>query len=138
MLFGANLALILALVIVIAFQGLPLRASAGWEYKDVVANLLTVVTVVLTFIGLAVALAAIWGWQTISQGAASQAAKGATDRVDSYLEDEAFKSKLAILIKEQYENMQKADVQDVVIAEQSVTAAPDGSTADEEWNDDDD
>lgn len=135
-LFGANLVTILMLMVVMASQGLPLRSSPGWEYKDIVANLLTVVTIVLAFIGLAVALAAIWGWQTISQSAAAKAAKGASDWVNDYVENEAFKSRLASLIKEQQENIQKESVQDAVVAEKGPAPEQAAKAADEEWKDD--
>ncbi|MDX8358572.1 hypothetical protein [Sphingopyxis terrae] len=137
-LFVCNILFLIALVAVIVFQGLPLNASPGWEYKDVVANLLTVVTIVLAFIGLAVALAAIWGWQTISQGAAAKAMQAAQSKVDTYIESDVFKERLAISLREQYENMEKTKAQDAVVAEEQNDGPQVAVGAgDEAWTDDD-
>lgn len=137
--FLGNFLLFLALVWLITARGVPLHATNGWDYKDVIAVLLTVVTVVLTFIGLVVALAAIWGWQTISQGAATEAAKASASQTDHHLQSDTFKAGLKLLIMEQMENMKKSSVQDDVVVDVGALEAAAlnfDSEHDEVWEDD--
>jgi hypothetical protein len=132
----ANIALFLVLGWLILCQGLPLRPSAGWEYKDLIAALLTVVTIAMAFIGLAVGLAAIWGWQTISQGAARKAAEQALSQNSEHLTSDAFREQVKVLLQEHIENMTKESVQDAVVVEQRQEQPRDVQpSADEEWQD---
>lgn len=141
--FLGNVGLFGALVWLITVRGVPLHPTEGWDYKDVVSVLLTVVTVVLTFIGLVVALAAIWGWQTISQGAAREAAKASASQTDDHLQSETFKAGLKLLVIEQIENMKKSSVQDDVVVDVRGQGTPSLDIAaladtegDEVWKDD--
>lgn len=143
-LLAGNVLLFAVLGWLLIAQGLPLHPSPGWEYKDLVSVLLTVVTIVLAFLGLAVALAAIWGWQTISQGAARRAAEVATDKTDAHLQSDDFQAKLKVLVEEQVENIKRAAAQQRITAEgvpndpQPVPQAPrgqPGAMPDETWQD---
>lgn len=135
-LLATNILLFAILGWLIISQGLPLRPSPGWEYKDLTAALLTAVTVAMAFIGLAVGLAAIWGWQTISQGAAKKAAAEALAQNHEHLSSETFKEALKVLVQEQIENAEKTAVQDTVVGESTQDqppAKPEGK--DEVWTD---
>ena len=131
----ANLVLFAALGWLILSQGLPLRPSAGWEYKDLISALLTVVTIILAFIGLVVGIAAVWGWQTISKGAAREAAKVSAEQTDAHLQSESFQGALKVLIAEQLEKMKKAEVQAEVIVDPGRDAPAGPPAADEPWQD---
>lgn len=144
LLLGANGLFLAILLWLVLSQGLHLHPSDGWEYKDLVSVLLTVVTIVLTFIGLVVALAAIFGWQTISQGATRRASEVAQGATDTHLRSDDFQSKLKVLVEEQVENIKKAAAQQQITPETvpvpQIPISParggtDSSLPDETWQD---
>lgn len=51
-----------ALLLLIDAQGAALLRPGDWEYKDLVSVMLTTVGAIVTFIGIIVAVAAIWGY----------------------------------------------------------------------------
>lgn len=86
-------------------QGAPLlRPGPGWEYKDLVAILLSVVSIVVTFIGIIVAVAAIWGYQSIRAIAEQKAEETSRAGCDDYLKSESFQATVGAAIREQIEN----------------------------------
>ncbi len=142
-LIAGNILLVALLVWLVLSQGVHVQSSEGWEYKDLVSVLLTVVTVVLAFIGIVVAFAAIWGWQTISQGAARRAAEVAQGATDTHLQSEDFQAKLKVLVEEQVENIKRAAVQKQITPAVESEAQADpargeerpGAIPDETWQD---
>lgn len=63
-----NIALLLVLGAYLGTRGFS-QPSAGWEYKDLVAVLLTAVGVLLAATTLFVGILAIWGYTTIRESA---------------------------------------------------------------------
>lgn len=110
----ANLVVFGLVLIFFDAQAAGIIQKGDWEYKDLVAVLLTVVTVALTFIGLIVAGAAIWGYQSIRSIAERKAEETSRSGVDDYLHSEHFKSGLDVAIRERLDAEAKTAVQDAL------------------------
>lgn len=72
------------------FRSTPGVSAGGIEYKDFISILLTAVTVVLAALAILLALAAVWGYQKLSDHAAERAAATAAAASQDYLNSEAF------------------------------------------------
>lgn len=83
------------------------QLPAGWDYKDVVSILLSIVTVALTVLGIIIAIAAFWSYQKITE-AAEQRAEGASER---FLASESFLARLDVHILERLKNERQNQVQ---------------------------
>jgi hypothetical protein len=85
-----------------------------WEYKDLIAVLLTVVTIVLAFIGFIIAGAAIWGYQSLRSIAEDKAEKTSKAGFEAYLKSDVFNSLVTIALKERIISEAKGAVQDAL------------------------
>jgi hypothetical protein len=91
-LFTIAQAVLLIFLGVFAWRSAP--SLAGWEYKDVIGILLTTVTVVIAVLGVLLALAAIWGWQKITE----EASKDAIKATQEYLRSDEFYGIVAAIV----------------------------------------
>jgi hypothetical protein len=107
-----------------------------WEYKDLIAVLLSVVAIIVTFIGLFVAVGAIWGYQAIRGIAEHRAEEAAISSSQIHLGSEAFKADLLIAIREQMENEVRGMVQTAISGQRSdPVAASVPQQGDQQWRD---
>lgn len=113
----------------IAFHTATPSLPDNWDYKDVVSLLLAVVTVALTVLGIIIALAALWGYQQITQAAANRAAQAS----DIYFESTTFIARLDLLISERMKNARKDEIEPSL--DVSNDGAPKDGGADEVWTD---
>jgi uncharacterized membrane protein YidH (DUF202 family) len=125
-----------ALLMLIDAQGASLLRPGDWEYKDLVSVMLTTVGVIVTFIGIIVAVAAIWGYQSITSIAEKKAEETSKAGSDVYLQSAAFQTRLDAVILERMENIRKESVQtelgaSVLVSDAS--GAPD--EGDKQWQD---
>lgn len=118
----------------------------AWEYKDLVSVLLTVVTVVLAFIGVIVAGAAIWGYQSLKSIAEEKAVKTSQAGCDQYLKSPEFRTQIEAAIREKLEAEAKEAIQNALApavlqadTAPEFNAAPagdaDAKKGDEAWRD---
>ena len=112
----------------------PPEMPTSWDYKDVVALLLGVVTAGLTVVGIIIAIAAFWSYQQITQAASERAEKASKETTDQFLSSATFQTRLDILISERMKNMRKDEIEPGlnVTADGQPEAAPAG---DQPWND---
>jgi uncharacterized membrane protein YcjF (UPF0283 family) len=131
-----NLALLVALLFLLSANGASAIVPGAWEYKDLIAILLTAVSVIITFIGFIVAVAAIWGFQTLKGMAEEKAIETSKLGSSAYLSSDAFKADLAEQIKAAMQTAAREAVQDAltsVIVPADV--APEHQVGDEKWQD---
>lgn len=132
----ANIAMFGLLLLLLDAQGAALIRPGDWEYKDLIAILLTVVSLIVTFIGFIVAVAAIWGFQTLRGIAEQLAIETSKSGSDNYLSSEKFKEQVDAAIAAGMEARARDAVQDVLGA--SIVrsdVAPEHQMRDEEWRD---
>ncbi|TDW63532.1 hypothetical protein EDF57_1053 [Novosphingobium sp. PhB55] len=124
------------LLLLLDVQGANLIRPGAWEYKDLIAILLSVVSLIVTFIGFIVAVAAIWGFQTIRGIAEQMAVETSKSGSDSYLSSEKFKESVDAAITAAMEARARDAVQDALSASiVTADAAPEHQMRDEEWRD---
>lgn len=132
----ANIAMFGLLLLLLDAQGAALIRPGAWEYKDLVAILLTVVSLIVTFIGFIVAVAAIWGFQTLRGIAEQLAVETSKSGSDSYLSSEEFKKQVDAAIAAGMESRARDAVQDALRTSIITSdAAPEHQMRDEEWRD---
>lgn len=131
-----NVAMFAALLVLLDAQGASLIGKGAWEYKDLIAILLSVVSVILTFIGLIIAVAAIWGFQTIRGMAEAKAIETSKLGSAEYLKSMAFKADLKGHIDEAIRLAAKEAIQDALTTTVlRADTAPEHHTKDEAWRD---
>lgn len=136
LLLGANLALFALLLLLLDAQGAALIRPGAWEYKDLIAVLLSVVSLIVTFIGVIVAVAAIWGFQTIRGIAEQMAVETSKTGSESYLGSEAFNQRIDAALTAALEARARDAVQDALgTSILSARTAPEHQGNDEEWHD---
>jgi hypothetical protein len=131
-----NLIVFVALLFLLSAKGANVIQPGAWEYKDLIAILLTAVSVIVTFIGFIVAVAAIWGFQTLKGMAEEKAIE--TSRLGSatYLKSDEFKADLAEQIGVAMQTSAREAVQDALASViVPADAAPEHQAGDEEWHD---
>ncbi|WP_146191571.1 hypothetical protein [Azospirillum humicireducens] len=74
--------------------------TEGWNWTDFITILLAIVTIVIAALGTLIAVAALWGLQTLRKGASEISRK----KVDGYLQSADMERKLRALVEEQYKN----------------------------------
>lgn len=135
-LFAINVLMFGMLLFLVNAQGASLIRPGDWEYKDLIAILLTVVSLIVTFIGFIVAVAAIWGFQTLRGIAEQMAVETSKSGSDSYLNSDTFTSKVDAAILDAMESRARDAVQDALSATiVSAEAAPEHQMRDELWRD---
>lgn len=75
-----------------------------WSAVDLVTVLLTVVTIVLAALGIFIAMAAILGYQALSDQSRKQAQETSASQVGDFLRSEAFAEQLRAIVSEQTKN----------------------------------
>ena len=124
------------LLLLLDVQGASLIRPGVWEYKDLIAILLSVVSLIVTFIGFIVAVAAIWGFQTLRGIAEKLAVETSKSGSDNYLSSEQFAQRVDIAIATAMETRARDAVQDALGASiVRADAAPEHQVRDEEWRD---
>jgi len=103
----------------------PPPVPGAWSYADIVAVILTALGVMLSAVTLAVALVAIWGFQTIRRSAGSAALRAAQAEQKKYFESPAFQSLVVSIMQEQRRN----DERDMARSRVDVELAGDGDDA---------
>ncbi|WP_156390638.1 hypothetical protein [Caulobacter sp. Root487D2Y] len=111
-------------LVVFAWRGAP--SLSGWEYKDVIGILLTTVTVVVAGLALFLGLAAVWGYQKISE----EASKDAIKAMQLYLRSDEFFGIVSSIVSDRM----KGDMQ-AILASRVITEEIDGAppSPDEPW-----
>lgn len=133
---AANIAMFGFLLLLLDVQGASLIRPGDWEYKDLIAILLTVVSLIVTFIGFIVAVAAIWGFQTLRGFAEQLAVETSKTGSDNYFSSEKFKEQVDAAIAAGMETRARDAVQDVLRTSIVTSdAAPEHQMRDEEWRD---
>ncbi|KQM88448.1 hypothetical protein ASE67_01430 [Sphingomonas sp. Leaf23] len=124
------------LLILLDAQGASLIKPGAWEYKDLIAVLLSVVSLIVTFIGFIVAVAAILGYQTLRSMAEKLAIETSQSGSQTYLTSEDFKRTVDAAIAVAMEARARDAVQDVLgTSVLGANVAPEHQTRDEEWRD---
>lgn len=124
------------LLLLLDVQGAALIKPGAWEYKDLIAILLSVVSLIVTFIGFLVAVAAIWGFQTLRGMAEKLAVETSQTGSDTYLNSEAFGQRIDAALTLAMELRARDAVQDALGASILTSdAAPEHQGQDEEWHD---
>lgn len=134
-LFGLNLALCAGLAFALWFREMPAPAVGQWTYTDLIATMLTVVTVILGALAVLIGLAAIWGYQTISNHAAQKAVEAARQSGQEYLDSDAFTEKVRALASEHIKN----NLPSLLEARREIKVAQEARLEpqpDQEWEDD--
>lgn len=136
LLLACNLAFFAAVVWLISVYGAVSIRPGMWEYKDLVSVLLTVVSIIVTAIGIIIAIAAIWGYQSLKGVAEQKAEEISRLNCDIYLQSDDFRARVDVALKTRLENEAKEAVQNalspVVLASD---AAPEFQQGDSEWHD---
>jgi len=133
---AANVLMFGLLLLLLDVQGATLIRPGAWEYKDLIAILLSAVSLIVTFIGFIVAVAAIWGFQTIRGIAEQMAVETSKSGSDSYLSSEKFKESVDVAITAAMEARARDAVQDALSGSiVTADAAPEHQMRDEEWRD---
>ncbi|MBZ9906121.1 hypothetical protein FJ950_18535 [Mesorhizobium sp. B2-3-14] len=114
LLFFFNLLFFVGLAAFLHWHASGLIVPGVWEYKDLVAVLLTTVTVVLAFIGVIVAGAAIWGYQSIKSIAEEKAEATSKAGCDDYLKSPVFREQVDQAIRQRLAAEAKEAVQDAL------------------------
>ena len=86
---------------------------AGWTYNDLLTILLTVTIIVMTALGLGIALLAVWGYKNLRDGAIEKAEKAVSDKADSYLKSQAFRDTLDSAINERIKKEVAGELRDL-------------------------
>jgi len=123
------------LFLLLDVQGAAIITKGSWEYKDLVAILLTVVSVIVTFVGIIVAVAAIWGFQTIRAMAEEKAVEVSRAGSTQYLQSEEFAASVRAQVDEEMRKRAQEAVQDALAPVIVPSDAPDHPAGDEQWHD---
>lgn len=134
--FAGNVAMFALLLLLLDVQAASLIKPGAWEYKDLIAILLSVVSLMVTFIGFIVAVAAIWGYQTLRGLAEKLAIETSQIGSQSYLKSDEFKRNVDAAITIAMETRARDAVQDVLgTSILGANVAPEHQARDEEWRD---
>ncbi|WP_145690040.1 hypothetical protein [Azospirillum brasilense] len=76
------------------------RPTEGWNWTDFITILLAILTIVLAALGTLIAVAALWGIQTLQNGASEISRK----TVEEYLKSAQLDGRLKALVQEHYQN----------------------------------
>jgi hypothetical protein len=133
---AANMTMFGMLLLLLDVQGAALIKPGAWEYKDLIAILLSVVSLIVTFIGFIVAVAAIWGYQTLRGMAEKLAVETSKTGSETYLNSEAFGQRINAALTVALELRARDAVQDALGASiLTADAAPEHQGHDTEWHD---
>jgi len=133
---AANIVMFGMLLLLLDVQGAALIKPGAWEYKDLIAILLSVVSLIVTFIGFIVAVAAIWGYQTLRGMAEKLAVETSKTGSETYLNSEAFGQRIDAALTVAMELRARDAVQDALGASiLTADAAPEHQGHDTEWHD---
>jgi hypothetical protein len=131
-----NFGMLATLLLLLDAQGARLISKGDWEYKDLIAIQLSVVSIIVTFVGIIVAVAAIWGFQTLKAMAEEKAIEASKAGSAEYLGSDDFKASVKLEIQSAIDAAAKEAVQNalqpVVLA---ADAAPEHQAGDQKWVD---
>jgi hypothetical protein len=134
--FAANVLMFGLLLVLINLQGASIIRPGDWEYKDLIAVLLTTVSLIVTFIGVIVAVAAIWGFQTLRTIAEQISVETSQRGSDNFFQSESFTQRVDAAITTAMQARARDAVQDALGASLVKSdAAPEHQVRDEEWRD---
>ena len=125
-----------ALLLLLDAQGASLITKGDWEYQDLVAVLLAVVSIMVTFIGIIIAVAAIWGFQTLKSMAEAKAVETSKLGSETFLKSDEFQGTLKSEIQAAIQSSARDAVQDALAP--LIVKNDDGvehQGGDEEWVD---
>jgi len=135
-LFACNLAFFALVVWLVSAHGSASIRPGTWEYKDLISVLLTVVSIIVTFIGIIIAVGAIWGYQSLRGIAEQKAEETSKLGSDVYLQSDAFKVRVDAALQARLEVQAKEAVQNALgPAVLSADSAPEFQQDDREWHD---
>ncbi len=133
---AGNVVMFAMLLLLLDVQGAHLIKPGAWEYKDLIAILLSVVSLIVTFIGFIVAVAAIWGFQTLRGMAEKMAVETSKLGSETYLNSEKFKASVDAAITIAMEAQARDAVQSALgTSILGSDAAPEHQVRDEAWRD---
>lgn len=134
--FACNLIFFAAAIWAISSYGAVRLAPGAWEYKDLVSVLLTVVSIIVTFIGIIIAVGAIWGYQSLRGIAEQKAEETSRAGCDAYLSSELFNLRVDAALQSRLEFQAKEAVQNALapVVLPSSTA-PEFQQGEDEWRD---
>jgi len=131
-----NTVLFIAFLILLDSQGAALIKPGDWKYEDLVAVLLTTVGVIVAFIGMIIAIGAIWGYQSIRSIAERKAVEASNEGMNRHLQAEDFLGRVDALIKDRMESVVQAAVQTALGPTVLPTdPAPPKTEGDTQWQD---
>lgn len=131
-----NLVLTIALILLLNAEGAGMIVKGDWEYKDLISVLLTVVSLIVTFIGIIIAIAAIWGFQTLKAMAEAKAVETSRTGSENFLKSEEFQSIVDRQIQASIQASARDAVQDALAP--LIVKTEDGANegnGDQEWVD---
>ena len=132
----ANILMFVTLLVLLDAQGAGLISKGDWEYKDLVAVLLSTLSVIVTFVGIIIAVAAIWGFQTLRNMAEEKAIETSKLGSAAYLSSDEFKASLNTAIEGAIQSAARDAVQDALTpAVLKSDVAPEHQVKDEAWRD---
>ncbi|QWC55802.1 hypothetical protein F7D01_00710 [Erythrobacter sp. 3-20A1M] len=108
------MALTIALILLLHAVGAELIVKGSWEYKDLISILLTVVSVIVTFVGIIIAIAAIWGFQTLKTMAEEKAVETSKLGSEAFLKSPEFQTIINTRIQTAIEASARDAVQDAL------------------------
>jgi hypothetical protein len=133
---ATNVVVLVVLLMLLDAQGAGLIVRGSWEYKDLIAIRLSVVAIIVTFIGIIVAVAAIWGFQSLKVMAEEKAIETSKVGSAAYLQSGEFKADLRTQIEAAIQNAAKEAVQDALTPMLlKADVAPEFQVEDQEWRD---
>lgn len=132
----ANIIMFVCLLLLLDAQGANLITAGAWKYQDLAAVLLSTVSIIVTFLGIIVALAAIWGYQTLRRLAEEKAVETSNQAIGLHLKSDAFTAVIDETIRERMAASAREAVQDAlnpVLLRGD--AAPEHREGDVKWHD---
>jgi len=135
-LFAANLAFFGVVVWLVSAHGAAYLEPGSWKYEDLVSILLSVVSVLVTGIGIVIAVAAIWGFQSLRSLAEQKAEETSRAGFTEYLGSDTFKQQIDAALKARIEHEAREAVQNALgPAVLPADVAPEFQQGDQEWRD---
>lgn len=73
--------------------------QANWSYSDLVTVLLAAIAIILTALGLGIAILAIWGYQKIADHAVQRSVEVMNERFDKMMEEQNLKERISAIVQ---------------------------------------
>ena len=130
-----NGVMFVALFLLLDLQGAAIITKGNWEYKDLIAILLSVVSIIVTFVGIIVAVAAIWGFQTLKAMAEEKAIEVSKTGSAKYLHSDEFAASIRAQVDVEFTKRAQEAVQDALAPVIVPADMPDHQAGDQPWQD---